>query len=104
MEILAENLKQIKVPTSSDNIYSEECVFSYDTPVNSLIKLIFSFIENCFAFFQESDDGLYISLTSFLSFGKDYVDRYYQKTKNAVFLHIKRTKTEVKINFFEVKV
>jgi len=40
MEILNENLKQIKVPTSSDNIYSEECVFSYDTPVNSLIKLI----------------------------------------------------------------
>ncbi|XP_070502099.1 ubiquitin carboxyl-terminal hydrolase 5 [Chironomus tepperi] len=78
MEILNENLKQIKIPTSNDNIYSEECVFSYDTP--------------------ESENGLYISLTSFLSFGKDYVERYYQKTKNAVFLHIKRTKTEIPQN------
>lgn len=52
MDILVENLKQIKVPTSSDNIYSEECVFSYDTPVKSLIKFNFhSSTKNCFVFF-----------------------------------------------------
>lgn len=33
MEVLSEKLGQIKVPTANDNIYSEECVFSYDTPV-----------------------------------------------------------------------
>lgn len=33
MEILNEFVRQIKVPTANDNIYSEECVFSYDTPV-----------------------------------------------------------------------
>lgn len=33
MEILKEYLQQIKVPTANDNIYSEECIYSYDTPV-----------------------------------------------------------------------
>ncbi|KAG5683961.1 hypothetical protein PVAND_013216 [Polypedilum vanderplanki] len=78
MEILNEFIHQIKVPTANDNIFSEECVFSFDTP--------------------ESDDGLYVSLTSFLGFSKDHVERYYQKTKNAVFLHIKRVKTEIPQN------
>jgi hypothetical protein len=48
---------------------------------------------------QETDTGLYVSLTSFLGFGKDYVERYYQKTKHAVFLHIKRNKIEVNFIF-----
>lgn len=100
MEILAEKLGQIKIPTSSDNIYSEECVFSFDTPVRTLKNFVQFFFAKIVLFFydvfyQESAEGLYISLTSFLGFGKDYVERYYQKTKHAVFLHIKRTKTEV---------
>lgn len=33
MDILVKNLHQIKVPSPNDNIYSEECVFSFDTPV-----------------------------------------------------------------------
>lgn len=33
MDILASFLNQIKVPSANDNIYSEECVFSFDTPV-----------------------------------------------------------------------
>lgn len=39
--------------------------------------------------------GLYISLTSFLSFGQEYVEGYYKKTGNAVFLHIFREKIEL---------
>lgn len=46
--------------------------------------------------FQESDTGLYISLTTFFGFGKSYVEQYYQKTNHAVFLHIQRLKTEVR--------
>lgn len=38
-----------------------------------------------------------MSLTSFLGFGKDYVDGYYEKTGNAVFLHIFREKIEIPI-------
>lgn len=35
-----------------------------------------------------------MSLTSFLGFGSDYVEGYYRKTGNAVFLHIFREKIE----------
>lgn len=52
-----------------------------------------------FDFFQETETGLYISLTTFFGFGKDHVERYYQKTKHAVFLHIQRVKTEVNFLF-----
>lgn len=34
MDILAGSISQIKVPSAADNIYSEECVYSYDTPVS----------------------------------------------------------------------
>jgi hypothetical protein len=34
MEYLSEYISQIKVPSINDNIYSEECVFSFDTPVS----------------------------------------------------------------------
>lgn len=41
-----------------------------------------------------------MSLTSFLGFGQDHVERYYTLTNNHVFLHIKRDKKEVGRNFF----
>lgn len=34
-------------------------------------------------------------MSSFLAFGKDHVDNYYQHTKNAVFLHIYREKRAI---------
>lgn len=41
---------------------------------------------------QETPTGLYVSLTTFLGFGADYVQGYFRKTGNAVFLHIFREK------------
>lgn len=38
---------------------------------------------------------MYVSLTSFLGFGRDYVLGYHQKTGNAIFLHIRREKREL---------
>lgn len=38
-----------------------------------------------------------MSLNSFLGFGKDHVNGYFEKTGNAVFLHIFREKTEIPI-------
>lgn len=48
---------------------------------------------------QESETGLYVSLTSFLGFGRNYVEQYFQKTGNAVFLHIFREKIPVSFIF-----
>ncbi|CAK1551270.1 unnamed protein product [Leptosia nina] len=75
LELLTPHLSKIKIPTSQQLIYKDECVYSFDNP--------------------ESETGLYVSLTSFLGFGRNYVEQYYQKTGNAVFLHIAREKKPI---------
>jgi hypothetical protein len=39
MELLTLHLNNIKIPTNSQKIYKDECVFSFDTPVSSLENL-----------------------------------------------------------------
>lgn len=34
MDILNKYLSTIRVPTINDNIYNEECVYSFDSPVS----------------------------------------------------------------------
>lgn len=72
MEALCVQLPKIRVPCDNQAIYKDECVYSYDNP--------------------ETPTGLYVSLTTFLGFGRDYVFDYYKKTGNSVFLHIYREK------------
>ena len=38
MDFLASCVQQVKVPSQNDNIYNEECVFSFDNPVNCEIS------------------------------------------------------------------
>lgn len=54
--------------------------------------------QHCYFVFhyQETPTGLYVSLTTFLGFGADYVSKYFEHIGNGVFLHIKRTKHEVR--------
>lgn len=93
METLRKYLKTVKVPSISDvsyscfffihngshilipfqNVYKDECVFSFDNP--------------------ETDTGLYISLTTFLCFGEEFVEMYSTKSGNPVFLHLHRKRT-----------
>lgn len=41
MDVLLPNLYQIKVPTPSDKVYKDECLFSFDNPVSAhLCKLL----------------------------------------------------------------
>ncbi|KAH9643456.1 hypothetical protein HF086_002575 [Spodoptera exigua] len=75
LDLLTPHLSKIKIPTSQQLIYKDECVYSFDNP--------------------ESDTGLYVSLVSYLGFGRNYVEQYFQKTGNNVFLHIKREKIPV---------
>lgn len=45
MEVLQQNVKNIKIPTQLDKVYKDECVYSFDNPVclrlNYKIKLVF---------------------------------------------------------------
>ncbi|XP_053658453.1 ubiquitin carboxyl-terminal hydrolase 5 [Anopheles marshallii] len=74
MDVLRKYLDQVKVPCASDNVFKEECVYSFDNP--------------------EYNTGLYVSLTSFLGFGVNHVRDYADRTGNRVFLHLRRERIE----------
>lgn len=70
MELLRSHLSRVRIPEPTNRIYKSECCVSFDTP--------------------RSDGGLYVDLSSFLAFGKDYVGWNYEKTGNPVYLHIEQ--------------
>ncbi|XP_011293017.1 ubiquitin carboxyl-terminal hydrolase 5 [Musca domestica] len=72
---MEKHISKIKVPCGNQPIYKDECVYSYDNP--------------------ETPTGLYVSLTSFLGFGEEYVRKYAEKSGNCVFLHIRREKIPI---------
>ncbi|XP_013194321.1 ubiquitin carboxyl-terminal hydrolase 5 [Amyelois transitella] len=75
LDRLTPHLSKIKIPGPQQLVYKDECVYSFDNP--------------------ESETGLYVSLITFLGFGRNYVEQYYQNTGNAVFLHIHREKIPI---------
>ncbi|CAI9740629.1 ubiquitin carboxyl-terminal hydrolase 5-like [Octopus vulgaris] len=72
---LTAHLKRIKVPSTGDKVFKDECAYSFDTP--------------------ESETGLYICMNTFLGLGKLYVEEHFKKTGNGVFLHIKRRRKTI---------
>ncbi|KAK6154301.1 hypothetical protein DH2020_008549 [Rehmannia glutinosa] len=71
MELLRSNLSRVRIPEPTNRIYKEECCISFDTP--------------------KSEGGLFVDMSSFLAFGKEFVGWNYEKTGNPVYLHIKET-------------
>ncbi|KAM4704381.1 ubiquitin carboxyl-terminal hydrolase 5-like [Rhinophrynus dorsalis] len=69
-DALLSVLPSIRVPRAGDRVHKDECAFSFHTP--------------------ESDSGLYICMNTFLGFGRPYVERYYSKTSQRAYLHLKR--------------
>ena len=59
------------MPNQGSNVYKEECVYSFDTP--------------------ESENGLYVNLSTFQSVGKDYLPLDHEKTGQRVYFHQKWT-------------
>ncbi|KAK4714796.1 hypothetical protein R3W88_020703 [Solanum pinnatisectum] len=72
MELLRSNLARVRIPEPTTRIYKHECCISFDTP--------------------KSEGGLFVDMSTFLAFGRDYVDWNYEKTGNPIYLHIKQTK------------
>ncbi|KAL5706699.1 ubiquitinyl hydrolase 1 [Ranunculus cassubicifolius] len=72
MELLRSNLNRVRIPEPTNRIYKHECCISFDSP--------------------KSEGGLFVDMSSFLAFGKDYVIWNYEKNGNPVYLHIKQTK------------
>ncbi|KAK2193829.1 hypothetical protein NP493_5g12009 [Ridgeia piscesae] len=72
---LQMHLSKIRSPSEGEKVYKDECMFSFDTP--------------------ECETGLYICMNTFMGFGRDHVKSYYEKTGNAVYLHMCRIKRQL---------
>lgn len=94
MELLKPHLNEIQIPTAHSKVYKDECVFSFDNPVSRFFGYVF-LARNSSVFSQESQDGIYVSLSTFIGLGREHVERYYKKTNRALYLHIRREKHEV---------
>ncbi|XP_042424766.1 ubiquitin carboxyl-terminal hydrolase 14-like isoform X1 [Zingiber officinale] len=70
MELLRSHLSRVRIPEPTNRIYKNECCVSFDTP--------------------SSEGGLYVDMSSFLAFGKEYVGWNYEKTGNPIYLHIQQ--------------
>ena len=62
----------ISVPKKTDQVYKDECAFSFTAP--------------------DDENGLFICLRTFLGIGKDFLDEYVRKTGNSMFLQYKINK------------
>eukprot|EP00178_Gracilaria_changii_P026292 TRINITY_DN808_c0_g2_i1.p2 TRINITY_DN808_c0_g2~~TRINITY_DN808_c0_g2_i1.p2 ORF type:complete len:849 (+),score=127.98 TRINITY_DN808_c0_g2_i1:13335-15881(+) len=65
-DLVRQGMNTVRVPMRHDRVFKNECMFSFDTP--------------------ESPSGLYTSLTTWQSFGADFVNRDYEKRKNPLYL------------------
>lgn len=72
---LSQHLTKIKSPFGGEKVFKDECAFCFDNP--------------------ESETGLYVCMNKFIGLGKRFVESYYRKTGNAVFLHLKRIRKEL---------
>jgi hypothetical protein len=61
-------LNDVRVPDRSSSVFKDECMFSHDTPY--------------------SPEGLFVSLASFMGFGKDYVTLDHARSKRPVSLYL----------------
>lgn len=67
LQAIHECAGSARVPTHTDQVFKDECMFSYDTPL--------------------SKGGLYISLNNWQAFGKEYVTLDHTRTGNRLYLH-----------------
>ena len=76
---MVDTYKNVRIPGPNDNVYKDECLYSFDNP--------------------ESANGLYICMSTFRGVGKDHLERHCRANpgKN-VFLHILRRRKAVPVD------
>ncbi|CAF5009851.1 unnamed protein product, partial [Rotaria magnacalcarata] len=79
LTIMADTYRNVRVAGANDNIYKDECLYSFDNP--------------------ESENGLYICMSTFRGVGKAHLERHCRNNpgKN-VFLHILRRRKPAPID------
>nr|CDS25088.1 ubiquitin carboxyl terminal hydrolase 5 [Echinococcus granulosus] len=92
----------VSVPKNGDEVFKDECVFSFAARASSRVVVDFAgtdslvsvpkngdevFKDECVFSFAAPDDknGLLICLRTFLGVGLDFMDGYVRRTENSVF-------------------
>jgi len=70
------NALNLKKPNVGSKVYNDQCVLTFRDPF--------------------SDDGIFVNLTSFQSFAREYVNWDHDRTGNPCYLNIKKRRVEVK--------
>lgn len=76
-ELVDKYSSQVRLVTSNDKVYKDECVFSYANPF--------------------SPDGLYVCLNRFIGVSKDLLPLYFSKSQSNLYLKIKSIRREVTV-------
>ncbi|XP_027194860.2 ubiquitin specific protease 5 [Dermatophagoides pteronyssinus] len=79
LDLILPHLSDIRIPTTGDKVYKDECVYCFDTP--------------------SSPDGIYICMKTFLGLGRKFVPFHHVRTGSAVYLNIRRKTVPVKKDF-----
>ena len=76
---MTDEYQNVRIPGPNDNVYKDECVYSFDSP--------------------DSENGLFICMSTFRGLGKDHVARHCKANpgKN-VFLHILRRRKPIPVD------
>lgn len=79
LPIIRGDMSKLKIPHTSDKVYKDECMFSFDSPF--------------------SDTGLYVNLVTFRGYGKDYLAHDIRTGGCKLYLHemwkqVEKKKTE----------
>ena len=74
LDLVRAALKQapVRIPDHNDRVYKDECMFSFDTAL--------------------SPGGLSLNLSTWQSFGRQFVELDQQRTNNKLYLHEKAKK------------
>ena len=75
LNIIRSEFSKLKIPHSSEKVYKDECVFSFDSPF--------------------SDTGLYVNLVTLQGVGQKYLNLDEFRTGSKLYLHLKWTQVPV---------
>ena len=73
LHIVRGEFSKLRLPKDTDNIYKDECIYSFDTPF--------------------SDDGLFVNLSTFNGVGVDYLNFDFSRCNCKLYLNLKWTQT-----------
>ena len=74
-ELIEKYSNQARIVRNNDNVYKEECIYTYDTP--------------------ESENGLFVCLNTFIGVSKELLPVHFSKSQSHLYLNIKTWRRQI---------